>query len=259
MIILKSFREVEQLKKANAIAAEVLHELKRSIAPGRTTRELDQVAEEVIRSRGAIPAFKGYRGYPASLCVSINEEVVHGIPGSRKLKEGDIVSLDVGANLNGYYGDAAITLPVGEVAQEVQRLLHVTERALSLAINKARPGNRLSDISHAVQAWVEGEGFSVVRDFVGHGIGRSLHEEPQIPNFGSPHQGPRLEKGMVFSLEPMVNEGTYEVRILSDGWTVVTADGKRSAHFEHTVAITDGEAEILSTCENRMTNAECKL
>ena len=247
MIIIKSLREIEQLKKANAIAAEVLYELKKWVAPGMTTRELNQVAEEVIRSRGAIPAFKGYRGFPASLCISINEEVVHGIPDSRRLNEGDIVSLDVGANLNGYYGDAAITLPVGEVDREAQRLLQVTEKALYIAIDQARPGNRLSDISHAVQAWVEEQGFSVVRDFVGHGIGRSLHEEPQIPNFGSPNQGPRLEKGMVFALEPMVNEGAYEVRVLSDGWTVVTADGKRSAHFEHTIAITDGEVEILST------------
>jgi methionyl aminopeptidase len=246
MIILKSPREIEELRKANAIAAEVLFELKRSIHPGMTTQELDQIAEEVIRSRGALPAFKGYRGYPASLCVSINEQVVHGIPGPRKLKEGDIVSLDVGANLNGFYGDAAITLAIGKVDGVVRRLLEVTERALSIAIEKARPGNRLSDISHAVQTWVESQGFSVVRDFVGHGIGRSLHEDPQIPNFGSPNQGPRLEKGMVFALEPMVNEGTYEVRVLSDGWTVVTADGKRSAHFEHTIAITDGEAEILS-------------
>lgn len=246
MIILKSPREIEELRKANSIAAEVLFELKRSIRPGMTTQELDQIAEEVIRSRGALPAFKGYRGYPASLCVSVNEQVVHGIPGPRKLKEGDIVSLDVGANLNGYYGDAAITLAIGKVDGSVHRLLEVTERALYIAIEKARPGNRLSDISHAVQSWVEGQGFSVVRDFVGHGIGRSLHEDPQIPNFGSPNQGPRLEKGMVFALEPMVNEGTYEVRVLSDGWTVVTADGKRSAHFEHTIVITDGEAEILS-------------
>lgn len=246
MIILKSPREIEELRKANAIAAEVLFELKRAIHPGMTTQELDRIAEEVIRSRGALPAFKGYRGYPASLCVSINEQVVHGIPGPRKLKEGDIVSLDVGANLNGYYGDAAITLAIGKVDGVVRRLLEVTERALSIAIEKARPGNRLSDISHAVQTWVESQGFSVVRDFVGHGIGRSLHEDPQIPNFGSPNQGPRLEKGMVFALEPMVNEGTYEVRVLSDGWTVVTADGKPSAHFEHTIAVTDGEAEILS-------------
>ena len=208
---------------------------------------MDQIAEAYIRSpRGAVPAFKGYRGFPGTLCVSINEEIVHGIPGQRKLKKGDIVSIDVGVNLNGYFGDAAITLPVGEVDEEAKRLLDVTEKALALGIEKAKIGNRLFDISFAIQQWVEAHGFSVVRDFVGHGIGKSFHEEPQIPNFGSPHQGPRLEKGMVLALEPMVNEGTYEVRILSDAWTVVTADGKRSAHFEHTIAIIDGEAAVLS-------------
>jgi methionyl aminopeptidase len=246
VIIIKSSREIEQLKKSCAIVVEVFRELKKVVAPGITTKELDQISEKIILSRGALPAFKGYRGFPASLCVSINEEVVHGIPGQRKLKEGDIVSLDAGVNLNGYFGDGAITLPVGEVSREAKRLLEVTEKALYIGIEKARAGNRLFDISYAIQSWVESRGFSVVRDFVGHGIGRDLHEEPQIPNFGSPHQGPRLEKGMVFALEPMVNEGTYEVKVLSDGWTVVTADGKRSAHFEHTIAITDGGAEILS-------------
>jgi methionyl aminopeptidase len=246
VIIIRSNHEIERLKRSNAIVAEVLRELKKAIAPGVIAQELDRIAEEVIRSRGAIPAFKGYRGFPKSLCVSINEEVVHGIPNHRRLREGDVVSLDVGVNLNGYFGDAAITLPVGEVDEEAQRLLNVTEQALSMGIEKARFGNRLFDISCAIQAWVESNGFSVVRDFVGHGIGKSLHEEPQIPNFGEAHQGPRLEQGMVFALEPMVNEGTYEVKILSDGWTVVTADGKRSAHFEHSIAITDGEAEILS-------------
>jgi methionyl aminopeptidase len=246
VIIIRSNREIERLKRSNAIVAEVLRELKKAIAPGVIAQELDRIAEEVIRSRGAIPAFKGYRGFPKSLCVSINEEVVHGIPNHRRLREGDVVSLDVGVNLNGYFGDAAITLPVAEVDEEAQRLLKVTEQALSMGIEKARVGNRLFDISCAIQAWVESNGFSVVRDFVGHGIGKSLHEEPQIPNFGEAHQGPRLEQGMVFALEPMVNEGTYEVKILSDGWTVVTADGKRSAHFEHSIAITDGEAEILS-------------
>jgi len=211
-----------------------------------TTRELDQITEDVILARGALPAFKGYRGYPASLCASINEQVVHGIPNQRRLEQGDIVSLDVGASLNGYFGDAAITLPVGTVDPEAERLLKVTEQALTLGIEQARKGNRLFDISFAVQRWVESHGFSVVRDFVGHGIGKSLHEEPQIPNFGAPHQGPRLEEGMVFALEPMVNEGTYEVKILSDGWTVVTADRKRSAHFEHTIAVTDSDPEILT-------------
>lgn len=246
VIEIKSSREIEQLKKSNAIVAEIFEKLKKTAAPGVTTRELDRIAEEMILKRGAIPAFKGYRNYPATLCVSINEEVVHGIPGPRRLKEGDIVSIDVGVNLNGYFGDAAITLPVGEIDQKAKRLMEVTEKALQIGIEMARVGNRLYDISHAIQKWVESNGFSVVRDFVGHGIGKSLHEEPQIPNFGSPGQGPRLEKGMVFALEPMVNEGTHEVKILSDGWTVVTADGKRSAHFEHTIAITDGKAEILS-------------
>jgi methionyl aminopeptidase len=246
MIIIKSPREIEQMKRSNAIVAEVFEKLKGMIVPGISTKELDQVAEDYILLKGARPAFKGYRGFPATLCISINEEVVHGIPGQRRLKEGDLVSLDVGVNFVGYYGDAAITLPVGEVDPEAKRLLEVTERALSIGIEKAKVGNRLFDISYAIQSWVESHGFSVVRDFVGHGIGKDLHEEPQVPNFGAPHQGPRLEKGMVFALEPMVNEGTYEVRILSDGWTVVTADGKRSAHFEHTIVITDGGAEILS-------------
>ena len=246
MIIIRSPREVEQIRKANAVVAEVLERLKTLVVPGVTTDELDGISEDIILSKGAVPAFKGYRGYPKTLCVSINEEVVHGIPNKRKLKEGDIVSIDVGTNLHGYFGDAAITLPVGEINPEAKRLLEVTEKALSIGIEMAKVGNRLFDISHAVQAWVESNGFSVVRDFVGHGIGKSLHEDPQIPNFGSPHQGPRLEKGMIFALEPMVNEGTYEVRVLDDGWTVVTADGKPSAHFEHTIAITDGDAMILS-------------
>ncbi len=246
VIIIKSPREIEHLKRSNAIVAEVFQELGGAVLPGITTQELDQIAEKIILSKGAIPAFKGYRGFPATLCISINEEVVHGIPGQRKLKEGDIVSLDVGVNLNGYFGDAAITLPVGNIDKPARSLLEVTEKALYIGIEKAKIGNRLFDISHAIQAWAEAHGFSVVRDFVGHGIGKNLHEEPQIPNFGPPHQGPRLEKGMVFALEPMVNEGTSEVKILSDGWTVVTADGKRSAHFEHTIAISDEKAEILS-------------
>ncbi len=246
MVVLKSQREIEQLKRSNVMVAEVFEKLRGMIEPGITTKELDQAAEEYILLKGARPAFKGYKGFPATLCISINDEVVHGIPGQRRLKEGDIVSLDVGVNYLGYFGDAAITFPVGEVDPEAKRLLEVTEKALYIGIEKARIGNRLFDISYAIQSWVESHGFSVVRDFVGHGIGRELHEEPQIPNFGMPHQGPRLGKGMVFALEPMVNEGTYEVRVLSDGWTVVTADGKRSAHFEHTIAITDDGAEILS-------------
>ena len=234
------------MKRSNTMVAEVFEKLKGIIEPGITTKELDQVAEDYILLKGARPAFKGYRGFPATLCISVNDEVVHGIPGQRRLKQGDIVSLDVGVNYLGYFGDAAITFPVGEVDPEAKRLLEVTEKALYIGIEKAKVGNRLFDISYAIQSWVESHGFSVVRDFVGHGIGRELHEEPQIPNFGVPHQGPRLGKGMVFALEPMVNEGTYEVRVLSDGWTVVTADGKRSAHFEHTIAITEDGAEILS-------------
>ena len=246
MIIIRSPREIDQIRKANVVVAEVLERLRTLVVPGVTTDELDGISEDIILSKGAVPAFKGYRGYPKTLCISINEEVVHGIPNKRKLKEGDIVSIDVGTNLHGYFGDAAITLPVGEVHPEAKRLLEVTEKALYIGIGMAKVGNRLFDISHAVQVWVESNGFSVVRDFVGHGIGKNLHEDPQIPNFGSPNQGPRLEKGMIFALEPMVNEGTYEVRVLDDGWTVVTADGKPSAHFEHTIAITDGDAMILS-------------
>jgi len=204
------------------------------------------LAEEYIKRHGGIPAFKGYRGYPRSLCVSVNEEVVHGIPGKRKLKEGDIVSLDLGVLMDGYYGDAAITVPVGKVSELAKKLIKVTEEALYRGIEMARPGNRLSDISHAIQTHVEKAGFSVVREFVGHGIGKQLHEEPQVPNFGPPNRGPRLEPGMVLAIEPMVNTGTWEVRILPNGWTVVTADGGLSAHFEHTVAITDNGPEILS-------------
>ncbi len=247
MIIIKSPREIEQLKKSNAIVAEVFERLRGMVVPGVMTKELDRVAEEYILQKGGRPAFKGYRGFPATLCISVNDEVVHGIPGQRRLEEGDIVSLDVGVNLEGYFGDAAMTLPVGQIDPVAKRLVEVTEKALSIGIEKARVGNRLFDISYAIQKWVESHGFSVVRDFVGHGIGRDLHEDPQVPNFGAPHQGPRLEEGMVFALEPMVNEGTYGVRVLSDGWTVVTADGKRSAHFEHTVAISEDGAEILST------------
>ena len=246
VIIVKSPREIGQIRKANTIVAEILQNLRKLVAPGVITRELERVADEIILAKGAVSAFKGYRGFPGSICISINEEVVHGIAGNRRLKEGDIVSLDVGVKLNGYFGDAAITVPVGEVDPASRRLLEVTEKALTIGIKKAKAGNRLFDISHAIQVWVEENEFSVVRDFVGHGIGRDLHEDPQIPNFGSPHQGPRLEKGMVLALEPMVNEGTHQVRILDDGWTVVTTDGKRSAHFEHTIVITEGDAEILT-------------
>ncbi len=252
MIVIKSKREIDCLRRSNQVVASVFREIKKMVEPGITTGELDREAERLIRARAGTPAFKGYRppGYrsefPASMCISVNEEVVHGIPGPRKLKEGDIVSLDVGVLLDGYYGDAAVTLPVGNVSEEAKRLMEATERALYLGIEKAKVGNRLSDLSHSIQAHAEGNGFSVVRDFVGHGIGKSLHEDPQIPNFGSPHQGPRLRQGMIFALEPMMNAGTWQVTRLGDEWTVVTADGKLSAHFEHSIALTDGDAEILS-------------
>jgi len=246
MIHIRTPQEIESMRQGNRLVAQVLRTLREAIKPGITTKELDQMAEHAVRAAGATPAFKGYRGFPASLCVSINEEVVHGIPGPRPLKEGEIVSLDLGVYLNEYYGDAAITVPVGTVGEEATRLLEVTQQALLLGIEQARDGNRLFDISHAVQSWAESHGFSVVRDFVGHGIGRNLHEDPQVPNFGPPHQGPRLRPGMVLAIEPMINAGTWEVTILEDKWTVVTADHRLSAHFEHTIAITDGAADILT-------------
>ena len=246
MIVLRTKSEIEQLTLSSRIVAEVLQELRPLVVPGITTQELNNTAEASARKQGALPAFKGYRGFPASLCISINEQIVHGIPGGRKLKEGDIVSLDFGTLLNGFYGDAAITLPVGTIGKKARELLTVTEESLYKGIEQARVGNRLSAISQAIQAWVERHGFSVVRDFVGHGIGTALHEEPQIPNFGTPLPNPRLQAGMVFAIEPMVNEGSYEMRILSDGWTAVTADGKLSAHFEHTIAITGNGPVILT-------------
>jgi methionyl aminopeptidase len=246
MIILKSEREINYLRDAGRIVAETHVEVKKAVKPGVSTLDLDRIAEEYIKSRGAIPAFKGYHGFTGNICSSVNEEVVHGIPGLRKLKTGDNVSIDIGAVINGYNGDAAITVPVGEVDAEVQRLLDVTEESLYNGIEQAVIGNRLSDISHAVQSHVESHGFGVVRDYVGHGIGRSMHEDPQVPNYGSPGRGPRLKSGMTLAIEPMVNLGTYEVKTLDDGWTVVTLDGKPSAHFEHSIAITDGKPEILT-------------
>lgn len=246
MIILKTKQEIEQLRICNQTVASVLKELKQAIEPGITTRELNDIAEKSIKAQGAIPAFKGYRGFPASLCTSINEQIVHGIPDGRELKEGDIISLDLGAKLNGFYGDAAMTFPVEKVGNKAKELLKVTEEALYKGIEQARVGNRLSDISQSIQAWVESHGFSVVRDFVGHGIGRSLHEEPQIPNFGTPVPNPRLQEGMVLALEPMVNEGSYGIKTLPDGWTAVTADGRLSAHFEHSIAISNDGPIILS-------------
>lgn len=246
MIILKSEREINYLRDAGRIVAETHVEVKKAVKPGVTTLDLDRIAEKYIISRGAIPAFKGYHGFTGNICSSVNEEVVHGIPGLRKLKTGDNISIDIGAVINGYNGDAAITVPVGEIDAEVQKLLDVTEESLYKGIEQAVIGNRLSDISHAVQSHVEQYGFGVVRDYVGHGIGRSMHEDPQVPNYGNPGRGPRLKAGMTLAIEPMVNLGTCEVKTLDDGWTVVTLDGKRSAHFEHSIAITDGKPEILT-------------
>jgi len=248
MIHIKSQREIEILRKSNRITAEVLQHLKEMVNPGMTGNELDQAAERMIHEMGGIPAFKGYRGYPASICVSINEQVVHGIPNSRAFVRGDLISIDLGVIYQGYVGDAAVTVPVDSVDQESSQLLQVTETALKKGIDQAREGNRLFDISYAIQSHVEANGFSVVRDFTGHGIGRHMHEDPQIPNFGKPGTGDRLQAGMVFALEPMVNAGDWHVTVLADRWTVVTADGKRSAHFEHSIVVTNGEAEILSIC-----------
>lgn len=246
MIILKSEREINYMRDAGRIVAETLNEMRKAVRPDVTTLELDQVAEDYIKSRGAIPTFKGYNGFPGNICASVNEQVVHGIPGLKKLKNGDTVSVDIGAVINGYHGDAAITLPVGEIDAEVQQLLTVTEESLYKGIEQAIVGNRLSDISHAVQTHAEKYGFGVVRDYVGHGIGRNMHEDPQVPNYGIPGHGPRLKPGMALAIEPMINLGTHAVNVLNDGWTVVTADGKPSAHFEHTIAITPDGPDILT-------------
>ena len=234
------------MRVANALVARVLAELAETVAPGVTTRDLDALAEKLVRAGGAEPAFKGYRGYPATLCASVNEQVVHGIPSARPLDEGDIVSLDMGVKLNGFYGDSAITVPVGEVSPEVRRLLQATQAALQQGISQVRVGGRISDIGHAIQQHVESEGFSVVREFVGHGIGSALHEEPQIANYGDPGRGPRLAEGMTLAIEPMVNTGRPSVKVLADGWTAVTRDGSLSAHFEHTVAVTKDGPLVLT-------------
>jgi methionyl aminopeptidase len=246
MIILKQPDEIEKLRTCNFIVAEILSELKENVRPGVTTKELDRIGEDLARKNNAKPAFKGYRGYPFSLCTSVNEEVVHGIPSDRRLVEGDIISLDFGVYYNGYYGDAAITVPVGKISERAARLLQVTEQGLYDGIKEARAGNRLGDVSYAVQSRVEAAGYSVVRDLVGHGIGRELHEDPQIPNFGVRGRGMLLKVGMVLAIEPMVNEGTYKVKVMPDSWTVVTKDVKLSAHFEHSVAITENGPDILS-------------
>jgi methionyl aminopeptidase len=246
VIFLKSPGEIEKMAKSGRIVADVLEALKDVVKIGLTTKEIEDFADERIKALGGIPAFKGYRGYPASVCTSVNEQVVHGIPSSRVLKDGDIVSIDIGVLLDGFYGDGAVTIPVGTIDREASELIRVTEEALYLGIQSAVEGNRLYDISGAIQRHVEKNGFSVVRLFVGHGIGRELHEEPQVPNYGVPGQGPRLKRGMTLAIEPMVNAGSHEVIIQDDGWTAVTRDGKKSAHFEHTVLVTSDKPRILT-------------
>jgi len=244
MIVLKSEREIALMREAGHILADVMERLRVAVRPGMSTLEIDEEVEAFIEHRGAKPAFKGYRGFPATVCVSINEEVVHGIPSAhRRIAEGDIVGLDLGCIVEGYYADCAFTLAVGLVPPNVQKLLDVTRESLELAIKECWPGRRLSDVSHAVQSHVETHSLSVVRAFVGHGIGRALHE---VPNFGDPGRGPQLRPGMVLAIEPMVTMGSWEVRILDDGWTAVTRDGSLAAHFEHTVAVTEGEPEVLT-------------
>jgi methionyl aminopeptidase len=250
MIVCRSHDELAKMRAAGRLVGEVLTELSAMVAPGVTTADLDVAAEERIRRAGATPAFKGYHGYPATICASINEEVIHGIPsGRRVLNEGDVISIDVGASLDGYYGDSAITLPVGPVSQEAATLLRVTEESLFKAIEAVKVGGRVSDIGYAVQKHVEAFGFSVVREFVGHGIGERMHEEPQVPNYGEPGRGPRLSEGMVLAIEPMVNAGKPAVKVLADGWTAVTRDSSLSAHFEHTVAVTADGPWILTARE----------
>ncbi len=246
MIICKTPREIEIMREAGRIVALTHQELKKYIVPGITTKELDKIAEAFIRKHDAIPSFKGYNGFTGSICASVNEELVHGIPGNRVLNNGDIISIDIGAEYNGYHGDSAWTYAVGSIDEETQRLLDVTEESLYKGLNEAKPGDRLSNISHAIQTYVEANGFSVVREYVGHGIGQDLHEDPQIPHYGPPNKGPRLKPGMVLAVEPMVNAGSRYVKTLADDWTVVTVDGSRCAHFEHTIAITETGFEILT-------------
>ncbi|MBM7716953.1 type I methionyl aminopeptidase [Siminovitchia sp. FSL H7-0308] len=246
MIITKTPREIKLMREAGRIVAMTHQELKKHIQPGITTKQLDSIAESFIRQQGAHPSFLGYNGFSGSICVSVNEELVHGIPGDRVLNEGDIVSLDIGAEYSGYHGDSAWTYAVGKIDDETQKLLDVTEKSLYMGLEQAKPGARLSNISHAIQTFVEAEGFSIVREYVGHGIGQSLHEDPQIPNYGPPDKGPRLKPGMALAIEPMVNAGSRYVKTLPDNWTVVTVDGKMCAHFEHTIAITETGFEILT-------------
>ncbi len=247
MIVCRTAAELEKMRSAGRLVGQVLTALSAVVAPGVTTADLDALAEQLIVDAGAIPAFKGYHGYPATICASVNDEVIHGIPsGKRILQAGDIISIDVGAALGGYYGDSAITLPVGPISEAAAKLLRVTDESLYKAIEVVKPGGRVSDIGHAVQAHVEAHGFSVVREFVGHGIGQQMHEEPQVPNYGEPGRGPRLAEGMVLAIEPMVNAGKPAVKVLSDGWTAVTRDRSLAAHFEHTVAVTADGPWILT-------------
>jgi len=246
MIICKSKAEIEKMRAAGKIVAEALKLVQNEAKKGVTTQALNEMVEKFLKAKKAIPAFKGYRGYPAAICTSVGYEVVHGIPGPRRLKEGDILSVDIGVKYNGYYADAAATYGIGSLDAEAQRLIATTKKSLEAGIKEAKVGNYLSDISRAIQQVAEAAGYSVVRDFVGHGIGKSMHEEPQVPNYVDTNKGPKLKEGMVLALEPMVNQGTYEVEILNDGWTVVTKDRKLSAHFEHTVAITQAGPEILT-------------
>jgi methionyl aminopeptidase len=246
VIVCRSQAEVDKLRRVNQLVAEILAELRAMVAPGVTTQQIDDHAERRVREAGAVPAFKGYHGYPATVCASVNEQVVHGIPSKRRLVEGDVLSLDMGAQLDGFFGDCAVTVPVGSVSPEATELLKVTEEALFHGIEAVKPGARISDIGAAVQRHVEAHGFSVVREFVGHGIGTSLHEEPQIANYGPGGRGPRLAEGMVLAIEPMVNLGKAAVKVLGDGWTAVTRDGSLSAHFEHTVVVTRDGCEILT-------------
>lgn len=247
MIICKTPRELEIMREAGQIVALTHQELKKYIAPGITTKELDRIAEEYIRKNDAIPSFKGYNGFRGSICASVNNELVHGIPGDRVLNNGDIISIDIGAKYNGYHGDSAWTYAVGTIDADTQRLLDVTEESLLLGLKEAKPGERLSNISNKIQTYVEENGFSIVREYVGHGIGQDLHEDPQIPHYGPPNKGPRLKPGMVLAIEPMVNAGSRYVKTLADDWTVVTVDGRMCAHFEHTIAITETGYEIFTT------------
>lgn len=247
MIICKSPREIDIMRESGRIVALTHQELKKHIQPGITTKELDAIAESLIRSYGATPSFKGYNGFSGSICASVNEELVHGIPGDRMLRNGDIISIDIGAKQGGYHGDSAWTYAVGDVSDEVQSLMDVSEESLFRGLEQVKPGVKLSDVSHAIQQYVEANNYSIVREFVGHGIGQSLHEEPQIPNFGLPGKGPTLKPGMVLAIEPMVNQGMRYVKTLADNWTVVTSDGKICTHYEHTIAVTETGYEILTT------------